>query len=344
MIFNKLGVRNSATPLIFLNMKQLFYPFLLLLLSNALLSCGGSSSSKDNSQLLPKPFQKAPLPMYINSEEEAYEYIANNYWNRFLDSSKVYSRDTTLVGGVSRDEFMKAYSEYVQVLNMISPKSAYNAQLKLIKGAERLKLDDSTSTVFNNIVTVSEYVLYDPNSDFRNEDFYLPIASTLAESALIDSATKGRYQVEAANCSLNRIGEVATDFNYTTKEGKRSSLHKIKADYTLMFFSNPGCNACKEIIDALNNSAEIKQLEYNGVLKVLNIYIDEELEEWYKYMSIYPKEWINAYNEELSIRTKNLYDVRAIPSLYLLDSQKRVILKDAPPMRVMGYINTRLLR
>ncbi|MBO7320662.1 MAG: DUF5106 domain-containing protein, partial [Bacteroidales bacterium] len=52
--------------------------------------------------------------------------------------------------------------------------------------------------------------------------------------------------------------------------------------------------------------------------------------QWYKYMPIYPENWINCHNEDLKIRGENLYDVRAIPSLYLLDREKRVILKDAP--------------
>jgi hypothetical protein len=39
------------------------------------------------------------------------------------------------------------------------------------------------------------------------------------------------------------------------------------------------------------------------------------------------------------IRTENLYSVRAIPSLYLLDKEKRVIMKDAPEDRVFSYLS-----
>ena len=73
---------------------------------------------------------------------------------------------------------------------------------------------------------------------------------------------------------------------------------------------------------------------------MINIYIDEDLTEWYKYMPIYPKEWINCYNEDLKIRGENLYDVRAIPSLYLLDSEKRVILKDAPTQILINAVSS----
>lgn len=181
-------------------------------------------------------------------------------------------------------------------------------------------------------------VLYGVNSDFRNEEYYLPFAQALSTSELVDSVSRVRYSKEAAMCSLNRLGAVAADFSYTTKEGKISTLHKIKADYTLLFFSNPGCTACKEIIDALKGSLRVEKLVYEKTLKVLNAYIDEDLAEWYKYMSIYPQEWINAFNADLSIRNDNLYDVHAIPSLYLLDKEKRVILKDAPLPVVINYL------
>lgn len=298
-------------------------------------SCG---SNPTQSTQKAKPFPKVSVPMYIGSQEAAYDFIVSNYWDKFLDSSKVFSKDTSLVGGVEKQDFMAAYSEYVQILAMVSSRTAFNAQQKLITKAEALKIADSTSTVFDNVVSISEFALYGVNSNLRSEELYLPIALALSKSELIDATTQKRYAKEAANCSINRIGEAATDFNYTTKEGKNSSLYKIKSEYTLMFFSNPGCTACKEIIDALKGSSKISTLEKEGKLKVLNIYIDEDLTEWFKYMPVYPQEWINAYNADLSIRTLNQYDVRAIPSLYLLDKDKKVIYKDAPLMTVMAFL------
>jgi len=46
------------------------------------------------------------------------------------------------------------------------------------------------------------------------------------------------------------------------------------------------------------------------------------------------KEWTNGYDKELVIKNKNLYDLRAIPTLYLLDKNKTVLLKDATLQKV----------
>ena len=117
------------------------------------------------------------------------------------------------------------------------------------------------------------------------------------------------------------------------------SLYDIKSELTLLFFSNPGCAACKEIIDVLNNDSVISGLIAEGTMSVLNIYIDEDLDAWRSYMSIYPENWYNGFDPDLVIRGEELYNVRAIPSLYLLDRDKTVIMKDAPEAKVFDYLS-----
>ena len=72
----------------------------------------------------------------------------------------------------------------------------------------------------------------------------------------------------------------------------------------------------------------------------MNIYIDEEVQKWREYLHNYPPEWINGYDYTFSLRDSGSYDIRAIPSLYLLDAGKRVIMKDAPTGRVLDYLET----
>ncbi len=39
--------------------------------------------------------------------------------------------------------------------------------------------------------------------------------------------------------------------------------------------------------------------------------------------------WINGYDKELTVLERELYDLKAMPTLYLLDKDKKVLLKDA---------------
>ena len=94
-----------------------------------------------------------------------------------------------------------------------------------------------------------------------------------------------------------------------------------------------------EIINALKNTPQITSLISSGKVADLNIYIDEDLEAWRSYMPIYPEEWFNGFDPDFIIRTDVLYNVRAIPSLYLLDRDKNVIMKDAVTERVLDFFN-----
>ena len=116
------------------------------------------------------------------------------------------------------------------------------------------------------------------------------------------------------------------------------SLYGIKSEYTILFFSNPGCPNCREVMESLQSLPGIDALIENKQLAVANIYPDEDLGEWIKYSEIYPKNWLNGYDHMLAVNNTPLYNLRAIPSVYLLDKEKRVILKDVPTDFLMQYL------
>ena len=65
---------------------------------------------------------------------------------------------------------------------------------------------------------------------------------------------------------------------------------------------------------------------------------DELLDEWHAYKEHIPLKWINSYDKGTVIRNKNLYDLKAIPALYLLDAEKRVIVKDSTEVGFIEYM------
>lgn len=272
----------------------------------------------------------------------AMEYVAKNYWRPFIDSSRVFSQDTSFIGGIPKEQFMEACHEYAQLLSRIPLQSGIEAQRGFIRRVIALERENPGNTVFDAALSFAEGAFYGVNSDYRNEELYLPIATALADFELLTLEEREKFAQEAENCSKNRVGAPAADFRYTTKDGRRSSLYRTKGDYTILFFSNPGCTACKDLIGALEHSLAIGKLLSEKRISIINIYIDEDLTEWYKYMPIYPQEWINCYNEDLEIRENNTYDVRAIPSIYLLDSEKRVILKDTHMHLLLDYLNSKI--
>ena len=83
---------------------------------------------------------------------------------------------------------------------------------------------------------------------------------------------------------------------------------------------------------------KVSDMIRNSRMAVLNIYIDEDIRNWRDYMPVYPQEWYNGFDPDFVLRNNEIYNVRAIPSLYLLDAQKIVMMKDAVPDELFNLI------
>ena len=300
----------------------------------ALISCGPRTG--DGFQ--PRPFPEVGVPAMLTEQSEAAAYLAEHFWDAFTDTARLYRCDSVTVNGVKRDDLEQEYANYMAVLGMAGPEVAPGAVKRLLMQISAMEEKDTASNVFETLSYMTTRYLYDPNSPFRNEDFYLPFVEGLSHSEFVPDEMKPGYEYDVRMCSLNRVGTKAADFRFCDSNGRRHTLYGIRAEYVILFFSNPGCNACKEIMDALDTDAKVVRMIEDGRLAVLNIYIDEDLDGWRKYMPIYPDSWYNGYDPDYVIRTDVLYNVRAIPSLYLLDADKTVLMKDTPPERLFFWL------
>ena len=297
-------------------------------------ACG----QKKAEQFQALPFPDVLPPAMMEDVQDRAEYMALNMWNALMDTSRHYPCDSMLVSGVRIGDVEQKFVNWIQVLNMSGRGIAQKAILKIYDKSLSCEMADTSSNVFETISRLVETYLFDPNSPYRDEDYYGIYAGRLAGYDGLQAEMRGKYANDVRLCALNRVGTKATDFSFADHRGQIRKLYGIDSPYTLLFFSNPGCEACMNIITVLKEEPVIAQMISTGRLAVLNIYIDEDLDAWRSYMPIYPQEWYNGFDPDFVIRNETLYNVRAIPSLYLLDSEKTVLLKDAPENRVFDYI------
>lgn len=266
----------------------------------------------------------------ISSEREAGKYIATHFWSGYFDSLAVWGEEypDTLTGGVARKEFNEAVRLYALSLWSLANGTALKTQRALMSECESLIGTEKGRETYKKILNVLESILYDPVSDFRNEEFYIPVIESRLATGLADSIPLPTYRFRLEKCSLNRTGTKAADFSFIAGNGQRGRLYGIKADYILLMFTNPGCPACRSAVEQIHDSEILMRLVSQGKMQLLNIYIDEDVEAWRTHLGDYPEEWLSGYDDSLILRNGNLYDVRAIPSIYLLDRDKKVMFKD----------------
>ena len=331
-------------------MKGFVGNILTIVLVAVLPACGGKGDS--NRQILRTALRQAQgsaqdnirkmpegpgVPTMITDRTEAAEYLVAHFWNAFLEGD--YLCDSTHVNGVSSGEVESAFVKYVTLLeNNCTREFALRKMTEFFGDVEKYSVEHKGSNVFGFFEKTVPKYLYDPNSPMRDEDLYHPYVSRLASSALVDKDMKPAYSHDAAMCALNQVGTQATDFSFTDLSGRRHTLHGIKADYILLMFTNPGCDACHEVIETIKSNAAVPKLVKAGKLAVVNVYIDLEREKWHALAKEYPAEWYNGYDQDFAIRQDLTYSVRGIPSLYILDRDKKVIMKDAPTDKAVLYL------
>lgn len=269
-------------------------------------------------------FPEVVVPSVYTDQSERMEYVLMHMWDDF--------------DGVEMNEIEAALANFIGIMQQSPMPIAQKAMSNLFdKICAAEKADTSAHRYVLMTQLVSKY-LYDPNSPLRNEDYYLPFVRRMAESELTQEDMRQAYRFEAESCSICQYGTVAPDFVIRKPDGRNVRLHGVKAYRTMLFFSNPGCHACKDIIDQIQSVPQLVQLVTCGEVAVVNVYIDEDLEAWKQYVAAYPEYWTSGYDLAHVIRGERLYDVRAIPSLYLLDENKRVLMKDAPVENVIAAV------
>ncbi|MCC8174790.1 MAG: DUF5106 domain-containing protein [Odoribacter sp.] len=282
------------------------------------------STSSDNNSI--KTFKMVEIPPVIMDEKGKINYLALHYWDNFDFS------DTTYINLVQITE--PAFTYYIELLHAVDISTANTSIRKMLVNAS------GTAPVLNHFLGLYEKYLWNPNSPVRNDRLYEPVVKFIIDSAQTDEAEKVRAAYRLGLISKNRIGEKATDFYYTLASGKEERMQDIKADYLILYFYNPDCFACKEITTKMNTSSLINKGLENKKIAILAFYSDEDREAWNKFQHQMPSTWINAYDARMIVQPHELYDLKAIPTLYLLDKEKNVILKDADFRYLENYLSS----
>ena len=91
----------------------------------------------------------------------------------------------------------------------------------------------------------------------------------------------------------------------------------------------------------MKNSVLLLELVESGQMKVLTIYPDEDVDLWREHLHEMSDKWINGYDKGQVLTLEQRYDLSSIPSFYLLDKDKKVVLKDADWSQVLHFFENK---
>lgn len=300
--------------------------FILFGLFLSLASCSGQSQRSASSGQEHKEFTLPAIPATLREPLQRADYLLMHYWDNFDFA------DTLHTG--NREFMEQTFVNFLSILPVVSPDS-------LSKGVEHLmQRAEVNPACYTLLAEWAEKYLYDPNSPMLNEVHYLPFAACFSRSSVLDEAIRTRYTLHHIHCLKNRPGTLSADFAYLTPDGVRHTLHQTAAPRLLLFFYDPDCENCHALMNELNQHPLLAQLVARKQLKVLAVYANGDPQAWKRGASHIPAAWTNAYECEGKILNQEVYHLRAMPTLYLLDSDKRVLLKDVQPEALYEFFHS----
>lgn len=312
--------------------KATLYTLLLLLVFIAP-SCKQKVSQKEAIEIKPEvtpAFTLPEIPALLTDPESRALFFALHYWDHFPFSDVTYTDlpETT----------EQALVDFIDLLKHVPQEQIMPAFQALLQKAS---VEPKMIEYFWR--TINRY-LYDPNSPLLNEAYYLLACKAAVElKEIMPPAIFMKAEYNITQLTKNQVGTIATNLTFTTPAGDKKKLFDIKALYTILYFYNPGCQTCDELKHYMENSEILNEALDKKQLQIVGIYPDEDVEEWRTNLSAISKRWITGYDPEQLINKKQLYYLRAIPTFYLLDKEKKVLLKDAPIQEIVRFLENKSL-
>lgn len=153
---------------------------------------------------------------------------------------------------------------------------------------------------------------------------------------------KGKKTIfdRAYSMMANLFGTQAAEIELPDSTGIIKKLYAVNAAYTVVIIWDPTCGHCKETLPKIDSIYLAKWKALDVKIFAVAKETDGTKKDWLNFIRDHNiHDWVQVYNskEANDARVKNnipsyyqLYDVQSVPTIYLLDKDKRIIAKKIP--------------
>lgn len=265
------------------------------------------------------------IPATNHSSEKTQEYVFNYYIDHYFDN--IDFSDQRLLNTPLLEQKLETFFK-----QLVAPQA--NSAIEKINFvvAKAIENDEVYNWTVRYLYKLYREAPIPENTrvyNFIGENYIVTAPNRWADTAFVE-----KVKTRVAKSKLNPIGERVTNLILKTADGKTQELYKIKANYTILFFYNPTCEACQPVSEAL--AKKYAEFKSKGV-EVFAVYMDNQKEEWQNYIAAKNLNWINVYNPSGSADIEEKHDLYALPMIYLLDKDHRTIAKDITASQLEKY-------
>lgn len=270
------------------------------------------------------------IPATLRTPHERASYLLAHFWDGMSFADTLRSRNS----GFMEQNLVN----YLSLFPHAPAEARTQAVHLLMQRAEADKL------AYLLLAELAEKYLYATGSPMQSEEHFIPFLEETAHTPLLNETEKSRPRFLLAAALKNRPGTTATDFTYHTAEGNLQTLHATpSAPRLLLMFYNPDCTHCRQAIAQLHSDGLFKQMLHDGRLTVLAINTGNDPETpprpeaRPRSGNELPDGW-TAGTATPALADDEPYILPSMPTLYLLDKEKHILLKEALPEQVLSHL------
>lgn len=125
----------------------------------------------------------------------------------------------------------------------------------------------------------------------------------------------------------NRVGSTAKNIKAITIDGQELNTNDVEANYTILYFYSPSCGHCSSETPIVHDLMD-KYKDDNIKIIAFNTTPDNK-SAWEGFIEQNKmQDWINVSDPNNKSAYWLNYDVRGVPSIYVLDKDKKIVIKN----------------
>ena len=271
-------------------------------------------------------FPYPEIPSVMETPEERSDFLLSHYWDKFDFSNEA------IVDGRGAEQ---GFVDFVYLIGYTE------------RGKERIRgymkhfclLMRRNSHAVYRFYQLAEDYLYNPNSGYADEKIYGIYLEELYKVLSGNPDMRVRIDERLNLINRNTCGTKAYDFFFLTFEGEKKSLYNYvpREKRILLLFYDPDCRGCKELIGRMSENDCLEQSVKKGELEVLAVCTGEDEGRWKESVSEMPIWWKVVW-DITGVGANGIYDLKALPALYLLAEDKIVLMKDVSFDKLMTNV------
>lgn len=262
-----------------------------------------------------EPLFEYPIaPEELSEFRDKCNWLAENFWNP-LD---LKTKET-----VDQNKLNHAFKVYATTIQYADKNVVTAAVDRLMKNLQKNPI------LLFQMTKAAEETVYGPRAEFWIDELYARILGSALSNKKFPKGKRARYEQQLKMLENSMIGKSPAKFDFVRANGEAAQYFPM-ATPTILIFGDPDCDECRMGKLKMQSNVEFSKAVTDGKINVLFIIPDPETG-WQTKVEDFPKNWTVGASDTVA----EIYDIREVPEIYVIDSEGKVVNKHIGSVNAM---------